>query len=135
MNTFIIFAISFAILGSCWADDDSKEKKREKVVSFYKCLSCGPKEALTAYGKCEQFKPEKSKAHLEECLKKVLPEEVYGDSAAHWEHFCGNPAGLGKTFDCLYNEEYFKTLTEEDIASLKKFRDCAKGINEQYCKE
>ncbi|GFQ89240.1 uncharacterized protein TNCT_653191 [Trichonephila clavata] len=134
MNTFIIFAIFFAILGSCLGNEE-REKMKERGVNFYKCLACATDEAHAAYAKCEQLKPNKSKIHLEECCKKVIPEEDHVEEAKHWQYYCDNPVYIGKVLDCLFTEEYLKSLTDEDMSALKKFKDCAKGIKEQYCNE
>ncbi|GIY62610.1 uncharacterized protein CDAR_211581 [Caerostris darwini] len=133
MNALLIFAVAFVVLGSCFAEEHDKEKRKEKVVSFYKCLSCND-EAIAAYGKCEGHKPEKSKVHLEECVKKLVPEEFL-EVTKRWPYYCQNPDMIGKTFDCLMDDEYFKSLTEEDLAALKKFKECAKGVHGQYCKK
>ncbi|PRD20688.1 UNVERIFIED_CONTAM: hypothetical protein NCL1_53873 [Trichonephila clavipes] len=77
----------------------------------------------------------KSKIHIEECCKKVIPEEDHIEEAKHWQYYCDNPVYIGKILDCLFTEEYLKSLTDEDISALKKFKDCAKGIKEQYCNE
>ncbi|GBM78368.1 hypothetical protein AVEN_7223-1, partial [Araneus ventricosus] len=66
----------------------------------------------------------------EECAAKILPEEATeGDK--RWEHYCQNPEDIGKVYECF--RDYYETLTEEDKASLQNFKECAAGVNEEYC--
>ncbi|GFT27238.1 uncharacterized protein NPIL_554191, partial [Nephila pilipes] len=76
-----------------------------------------------------------SKIHLEECCKKVVPKEDHEEKANNWQFYCENPVYVEKIIDCLFVEEYFKSLTEEELSALKKFKGCAEGIKEKYCKD
>ncbi|GIX78402.1 uncharacterized protein CEXT_287881 [Caerostris extrusa] len=137
MNALLIFAVAFVVLGSCFAEEHDKEKRKEKVVSFYKCLACND-EAIAAYGKCEGHKPEKvEQSPPGSMCEKLVPEEFL-EVNKRWPYFCKNPDMIERflfrnrlntkehilTFDCLMDDEYFKSLTEEDLAALKKFKEC-----------
>ncbi|GFU21928.1 uncharacterized protein NPIL_98121 [Nephila pilipes] len=133
MNTFFIFALSFTILGCCLGDEEM-EKKKEKDVSLYKCLACN-NDTHDAYGKCVQLKPNRTVVHLEDCCKKVEPRDDPEKRAKDWEFYCENPVYVEKLIDCLLDEEYLKSLTEEELSGMEQFEDCAEGIREKYCKD
>ncbi|KAF8776991.1 hypothetical protein HNY73_013922 [Argiope bruennichi] len=131
MNTLAIFVVSLVILGLCSADDEKTTRNEEIALSFYKCVACGGDKVLKAYEKCRDLKSGNTKNITEECVAKELPEEVIeGDK--RWKYYCENPAMISKVYECFY--DYYKTLTDEDKASILKFQECANDVKAKYCK-
>ncbi|CAL1283336.1 unnamed protein product [Larinioides sclopetarius] len=138
MNTLTIFTILLVFICSCLADDEEASKHSQESpqnsqrIAFSMCVACGGEEVKAAYKECKELKTENTTNITEECVAKILPENVMeGDK--RFEYYCHNPEDIDKVYDCFY--DYYETLTEEDKASLKKFRECAAEVNEEFCQE
>ncbi|KAG8176433.1 hypothetical protein JTE90_023690 [Oedothorax gibbosus] len=137
MKVLIALFVSLAVLGAVLADEGDYEKKKAKILSFYKCVACSPADVHASYKKCDDMKPEKLKKVVETCYHDVIGMEHdhHATDEDCWKNLCANPENIEKIHECMSKakEDLKKSLTEEDMTSFTKFKECAKGVKEQYC--